>query len=352
MKKRLQFVVGIVLMVALLWFVFRGTNWAEVWQAVSRAHLGWMLLCLVMMILSFFARAQRWSYIVRTAKPVSYGVLFDATQIGFLGNFTLPARAGEAIRALVLARLASLPVTKCLAFGFLDCVTDLFGLLAVLGITVFAYRPEQAVHFPPGFELPDWAAGLLDPAAIRRGAAMIAVAIAGLVVFMVAIYVRTDWVLAITRAVFSRISPSLSTKAEGIVQHFSDGLHILRSAPAMFGAVGFSLLTWGVSGVSLWAAMMAFDLQGPWYAAPVVLAVLSVVISAPSTPGFVGAFHLGIMMGLFIVVDDVSLSAAKAMAIFYHLANLIPILAFGIWSLMRRQVGLLQLEREAEIEAK
>lgn len=348
MKRKIQLAIGALLTAGLLWFLFRGTNWAEVGAAIAGAGKGWMLLSLALLILTFLLRAQRWSYIVRTAGPVPYSVLFDATQIGFLANFTLPARAGEAIRALVLARLTGLPLTKCLAFGFLDRVTDLFGLLAVMGVTALAYAPEQAAVMPEGFQLPEWAAGVLEPSAIRNGAGLIALAIAGLVGGLVVLYLNTGLVVRISDAVLGLVSTKFAALARGWIEHFSEGLHVLRSLRALVGALIFSLLTWGFCALGLWAALMAFDIHGPWYTALVVVSTLSIVISMPSTPGFVGAFHLGIMLGVFIAVEGVSADVAKAYAIFCHLVNLIPIAVIGVYSLARRQVGLFELEKQAE----
>lgn len=348
MKRRIQMAIGAVLAIVLMWFLFRGTNWQEVGAALAGASKAWMLLALALVVLSFFLRVQRWSYIVRTAGPVPYGVLFDATQIGFLANFTLPARAGEAIRALVLARLSRLPLTKCLAFGFLDRVTDLFGLLAVMGITALAYAPEQAAVMPPGFELPDWASGVLEPSAIRNGAAFIALAIAGLVGGIIVLYLNTPLVLRLSDAILGLASKKFATLVHGWIEHFADGLHVLRSGRALVGAIFFSLLTWGICVVGIWAGLVAFNIEGPWYTSLVVVSTLSIVISAPSTPGFVGAFHLGVMLGVFIAVDGVTADHAKAFAIFAHLVNLIPIAIIGVYSLARRQVGLFELEKQAE----
>lgn len=347
MKRRIQMAVGALLTLLLLWFLFRGTDWHAVWVAISNASLPWLLLSVAIIVASFFLRAQRWSYIVRTAGPVPYSAIFDATQIGFLANFVLPARAGEAVRAVVLAKLAQLPVTKCLAFGFLDRVTDLFGLLVTLSITALAYSPEQAVVLPEGYQLPTWAGGLLEPAAIRNGAALVALAIVGLTVAMVIVYLNTRLALRLSDTVLGWVSPKLAEKVHGLIQHFADGLHVLRSARALAGAVAFSLITWLAAALAIWAALEAFHIDGPWYTMFVVLGMTAIAISAPSTPGFVGAFHLGVMLGLFIAVDGIGVEVSKAFALITHLSNLVPIVVVGLYSLSRRRVGLFALQRDA-----
>lgn len=350
MKRKIQIAIGVIVTVLLVWFLFRDTDWAEVGNALRHASVPWILLSVVFVVVAFFFRAQRWSYIVRTAGPVPFSVLFDATQIGFMANFVLPARAGELVRAVVLARLTGFPMTKCLAFGFLDRVTDLVSLFVLLALTVLAYRPDHAVTLPHGFELPQWAAGLLEPSAIRNGAGMVALAILVLAAAMVLLYVNTPLVLRISGAIVGLVSARLAERLNHLIQHFADGLSVLQSWRAMLGAVFFSLLTWLVSALAVWAGLVAFGIDGPWYTSMLVLAMTSIAISAPSTPGFVGAFHLGVMLGLFLAIDGISADHAKAYAIFAHLANVIPVIGVGVWCLWRRQVGLFELGREARHE--
>src|SRR5690606_14395379 len=99
-------------------------------------------------VLSFYVRILRWKYVVRATAPASFRSMFSATQIGFLANFTLPARAGEFIRPLVLSRLVGIPFSKSLALTSLDRVTDLFGLVAVMIVAGLAFQPTESVPVP------------------------------------------------------------------------------------------------------------------------------------------------------------------------------------------------------------
>ncbi|MBI1318284.1 MAG: hypothetical protein GC168_04935 [Candidatus Hydrogenedens sp.] len=348
MKRNLQMAVGAALMAVILWFLFRGTDWTRVWNDLAGANLFWIAVSLVFIFAGFAFRIMRWKYIVRSAKPVGFAMLWDATQIGFLANFTLPARAGEAVRALVLARGAKLPFTKCVAFVALDRVTDLFGLLLVLIVSVTAYRPETAVQFPPGFQLPEWASPILEPDAIRNGAMLAFAAMSVVALGLLVVYLRQGWALAISDAVLGLVSKKFAAMVHDWIQHFADGLHVFRSPVDMAGALFYSTLVWLTAAISIATALYAFHIDAPWYAPALLLSMLSVIIALPGTPGFVGTFHLGIMLGLFFSVPGISAETAKAVAIFAHLANLIPIAITGAHALHRQQAGLFQLGRQAE----
>jgi hypothetical protein len=342
-KKKLQIAAGISLGVFLVWFVFRGTDWGKVYQAVRGAGWGWLALCEILCLLSFVTRVQRWGYIVRTAKPVSFRHMFSATQIGFMANFVLPGRVGEVIRALVLSRLTWLPFSRCFAFVVLDRVTDLFGLMAVLLVSVAAFHPQSAIILPAEIYASPIPAGV-----IRTAAEMTGLAIVLLVGFFVLLYLNQRLVLRISNACLRVISPRLAAKTGEMLQHFADGLHVFRSAGDMAKSIGFSLVTWSTFILVYAALFEAFDLDWPWYAPFVCNSLLAVVISLPGAPGFVGQFHIAIVGGLLIVMPNVDLDVAKAVAIVAHIINLVPVVLVGVYCLYREKFGLLELQHQSE----
>ena len=347
-KKKLQIIVGLLLGVFLVWFVFRGTNWSKVGGAIAGAHWGWLLVSFLAVMASFFTRTQRWSYIVRTAKPVPFRTLFNATQIGFLANFTLPARAGEVIRALVLGRKEQIPFSKCMAFVALDRVTDFFGLFAVLVVTIIFFHPAEAVKLPAGMEIPGWAQPLLEPNNIRLGAEFTFLLLAGFVAVLVLIYANQALAVRLCHAVVGLVSKKLAIWLGEMIVQFAEGLHVFRSGRDMAMAIGWSLLTWTLSGFCYWAIVLAFGLSAPWYAPCVILALLSIAITLPGAPGFIGQFHIGIILPLVLVVPGIDKDTASAVAILSHLINLGAVVMVGIYALHQEHLGLLSLQQESE----
>ncbi|HUW60643.1 MAG TPA: lysylphosphatidylglycerol synthase transmembrane domain-containing protein [Candidatus Bathyarchaeia archaeon] len=344
MKKTVQIIIGVGLGVGLLWLVFRGTNWNEVLQAIAAADPVWLAVFLALILLSFVVRVQRWSYIVRTAKPVSFRHLFSATQIGFLANFTLPGRIGEVVRAIALTRLAKLPFTKSFAMVILDRITDLFGLLAVVIVTVFAYTPEGSISIPAstlGVPIEFSARN------VYRGEILAIVSLVVLVSFFVLLYVKQELMLRVSDRLCSRFSQKLADKIHLWLQHFADGLHIFRSASDMAKSIGFSLLVWSIALLALTSVVRAFDVHVPWQGIFVIQLLLAVFISAPGAPGFVGQFHAPIVIGLVMFVPGIEDSKAKAIAIMAHLLNLIPVAVVGLICLFMEKLGLVELARES-----
>ena len=135
-----------------------------------------------------------------------------------------------------------------------------------------------------------------------------------------------------------------------IVQHFADGLHVFRSAKDVSKTLAFTLLTWGSGLLSYVCIAAAFGLGEvmPWYTGFMVMTLLTLFISVPGPPGFVGTFHAGIVVALVIVKPDIDLDTAKAIAIIAHLLNLISVVAVGLYCLRREGLGLLALRPPKE----
>ncbi|MCX5759413.1 MAG: lysylphosphatidylglycerol synthase transmembrane domain-containing protein [Candidatus Hydrogenedentes bacterium] len=344
MKRYLQAVIGLAVGVGLLWFLFRGTNLIEIRDALRDVSITWLLVSLGFIVLSFFLRVKRWSYIVRTAKFVSFRHMFSATQIGFMANFILPARLGEVVRAVVLGKLTDLPFSKALAMVALDRVTDLFGLIVMIFITIFAYRPTGTVVLPAsvfGKEL-SFSASVVQSVEVK----MIVVLLA-MVVALAFLYVNQKLVLRTSDACVGIVSKRLAARLHGILQNFADGLHVFRSASDMAKALGFSLVTWATFVLCMVSAMFAFHMEFPWYAPFVMEMLLAVFISVPGPPGFLGQFQYPIVIALMMLVPGMIAPKALTFSMVVYAINLVPIVAIGVFCLSWEKFTFFELTRES-----
>jgi len=346
MKKIIQIVVGFVIGFGLLWLLFRGdTDWGAVFASMQRVSVGWLVVGLGVILLSFFTRVQRWSYIVRTAKPVSFRHMFSATQIGFMVNFTLPARAGEVVRAGVLARLAGLPFTKCFAMVALDRVTDLIGLVAVILVAALAYVPQTDIVIPAevfGQQI------VFAAARVQQAEISAVVFLVVSVMTAVLLYVKQDLMLRISDRCVGVVSVRLAERVHEALRHFAGGLHVFRSARDMLKSIFFSLVTWGLFLVVIVVMLWAFDIEGPWYTPFVMQVLLGVAIAVPGAPGFVGQFHVPLVIALVMLVPDMDLSKAYAFAILTHALNLGFIVVVGVFCILLEGLGLGELRHKGE----
>jgi len=351
MKKYVFGVIGLVLMALMLWLLFRNTDWHEVRKALAASNKWLLVASLVPLALAHPARIRRWSFIVRAAQPATFWQMFSATQIGFLANAVLPGRAGEVIRPLVLTRLTRLPFSKSMALNAVDRLTDLFGLLAVMAVSLIAFQPAGDLSIPAATFGTDEAI-TLTVRQYRQGAFGTGVFLLIIVAGFVGLYTNRNVVLWISTKVFGLISKRVADYVNGMINHFADGLHVFKSPVDLARSVGWSFITWGLNLAGLALALMAFDVEFPWYAPFVMQAILAVAIAAPNTPGFVGPFHIAIVLALVMTVPDVNVDTAKAYAIIAHLSQFPAVLGFGFWCLLHDNMNLFQLQREGEAQAK
>lgn len=341
----LKAAVGLAAGVGLLWWLLRGTSWAQLAESVRTADWRWFVPAFAIIVACFFLRILRWQYIVRAVTPASFRNLFSATQIGFLANFTLPARAGEIIRPIVLARLTGITFSKSLALNALDRVADLVCLMVVVVVVVLAFRPAGPVPIPPELfgrpiEVPS--------SAVRTGAIGAGVVLVAVVGILVLLYINQRLVLRASDAVLGRVSPRVAAYAHHMLEQFAEGLVVFRSGADMAKSVFFSLVMWG--GFMLAAAFLfsAFHLDYPWYAPFVMQAMLAAGISIPGTPGFVGQFQVPIVAAIKMTVPEADFSDALAIALIMHLLNFLLVVVFGVAALYMEGFSLVQLRRESE----
>ena len=345
LKRTIQVIAGALIALVLLYVLFRGVNWADLLRAMRSVSLLWLALCQIPLWLSFLTRIQRWKHIVRATAPASFRAMFSATQIGFLANFTLPARAGELIRPYVLGRLAGIPFSKGLALTALDRVTDLFGLIATMAFAGLAFHPKKDIALPKellGFQY------TVSARAIDTTAVFTLIVLAGLIAVLVLIYVNKRLALRLSDFIFGMISTRLAEWIHRLVNEFAEGLHILRSPIAMVRSIAWSFVTWGLFLVSTTCILQAFHLNWPWYAPLVVQSTLAILISVGFTPGFIGQFQAGVLAGLTMVIPGISYADALAVGVVAHIVNVLPIAITGVGCLVWENMGLLELQRASE----
>lgn len=344
MKKIIQLVAGIAIGVLLFWVMFRHTDWAAVGTALTHAKISWLLLATSLVFVTFVTRIWRWGYIVRTAGPVSFRVMFSATQIGFLANFTLPGRVGEVIRAAVLSRLTGFAFSRCFAFVALDRLTDLFGLIFVMLVTVLYFHPSAPIVVP-GVPEPIQP-GMIRIAAMSTGAAMCCIIAA-----FVILYLNKGLALKVVDWTVGRITATLAQKLRGMLEQFADGMHVFKSLADMSRSVAWSLVTWGAGTVCYYCILRAFSIEAPWYTSFVIMTFLAVLISIPSTPGFFGPFEYGIMAAVVVVAPETDRDVLATAVIIAHVLQLLPVLLVGCLCLYMENLGLMELRRESEVAA-
>ncbi|MGD2216568.1 MAG: lysylphosphatidylglycerol synthase transmembrane domain-containing protein [Gemmatimonadales bacterium] len=314
-------ILGLVVSLALLYWVLHDVSLTEVWGHIRAADLWLLALAVVIQTTAFLIRAARWKVFLKPAlAEPSFDARFASTCIGFMANNLLPARVGEFARAYALSR--SQPITASAAFGSL-VVERLFDALT---LALFLAAPL----FMPGFRI---APGLGDQ--VIGKLFMILLIFGGAALALLLLILRPDLVSRTFRSTVGRLMPKKAAEAiAAMFNSFIEGLGAMRSPRLVAAGFVWSLAHWLWGALALYVGMLAFDITEPGFLGAVFLqGVMAFIVSVPSSPGFFGLFEAAARIALspFGVPAGLALSYALA----FHITTFTPVTVLGLFYLGR-----------------
>ncbi|RKZ21407.1 UPF0104 family protein [bacterium] len=302
-KNILKILLGTGISILFIFLALRKVNFPELGEAFKTANYFYLIPVCALTFLAFYLRAFRWRYLLLPVKDLSPNYLFPPLMIGFMGNYLLPARAGEFIRAYVAGEKAKIPKSAAFATIVFERVLDGLTLL-LIGLVVLFIHP-----FPGKFA--------------RMGITALAIYLAVLFLLLLLLYVPGFF------EKFLVILPEKAReKGKRFIQSFSSGLEVMRNPRLLFPSFLYSLAVWGITGFFLYVLFFAYDLKLPLHAAYLTTVIFTIGIMIPSSPGFIGTFHYFVWLGLavFGVKKEVALSYATLL----HFSQFIVVVITGL----------------------
>jgi uncharacterized membrane protein YbhN (UPF0104 family) len=267
---------------AVLGRALRGTNYWLV-LVMTAGHL-FLLLPI---------KSWRWQLMLRPMQHVPVRTLYRYCLAGCAVSNALPARAGHAVR-VVLLRRHGVPAPGAASVLLLE---ETFNA-AVLGLLCAALPFSLAL---PGKVR--WMFGLITVGAL------IGVALAA-------------WV--------ARRS---ATPRPGFWGKLASGLGFLRDGKIASAALGLTLAMWLIDVGQILLALAAVGLPARWLTATLVLLFVNLTNAVPATPGQVGLFEAASMAACMTV--GATAEQGLAVGVLYHMMQFLPETAWGAWILLR-----------------
>jgi uncharacterized protein (TIRG00374 family) len=315
--------IGLVVSAIFLYFTFRTVDlrkMAEAMRQVDGLMLGLATVCFG---LHFVGRAVRWRVIVNPMRRVGVRSLLRATVVGFAANNVLPLRLGELVRALMLTITEGVPLGSAVTTVVLVRLLDMVAL-GTMFVVVLAVFP-----LPPNI----------------RHAAMMAIPIYLLALaFLLGLKFREEEALKLLEALLRPLPAKIRAGVMKLVRAFLPGLESLRSAWELALAVALTHLAWAFIFAYNALVVIAFGFPLPWYAGLVLILVVGFAITIPSSPGYLGVYHLAVIaaLGLFTGAN-LTEDAKTAFAIVVHGAQFLVTTAWGIGYMLVSPVGFAEL---------
>jgi uncharacterized protein (TIRG00374 family) len=275
--KKWQFWLGLVISLVFVYWVVRGLDWASFLVAVKSADYWWLIPGVAVYLVTLWARAWRWHYLLRPIKAIPTSKMFPIVCIGYMGNNIYPARAGEVLRAVILKRKEGVPISASLATVIVERIFDGVVMLAF----VFLNLPELArINSDSGF------VGDIQSLTVWGAAAFVG----ALGIFLLAAMFPHVTARVGTWFVKHLTPQRLHEKIIGIMNKFLDGLASLRSPVNVLMVFVTSVVIWLLETCKYWFVMHAFDFSVSFFALMLMNGIVNLATTIPSAPGYVGTF--------------------------------------------------------------
>ena len=306
-RRRLWYaLLSVALAAVLLYYAFRGVEWARVWATIVHADGLYLLGAGLFTCGAFFVRACRWRILLNTDTWFPLSVVFNATMAGYLGNAFLPARAGEFVRTYIISSRSKLSKTYVFTTALSERMVDAITLVLASSVVLLGVNPKPA-----------WLGDVSRTTAIVAGAGLLAIAI-----------------LPHTGNLAERVLRALPLPQglrDRLIEFAAQILLGLRTfhSPARLGA--YALLTvvvWSIDCFTIMTATRALHFEIAFPTALLLITAMGLGSALPSTPGYVGIYQ-------FVTVSvltpfGVSHDTALAFSFVYQALGYVVILALGL----------------------
>jgi len=304
---------GVVVSVACLWLAVRQVPLADLMGILGHVNYAWIAALVLGTTLSLVPRAYRWRVLL--GGRGSLAEYFWAQAIGALLTNVFPLRAGEAGRVMVIGRRVGLPLVHVSTSLLLERTADMtvvLGLLAALLLSMDVPRPIAVTGF------------LL---ALALGVMLVGVA-------MLTIFGRP--LTPRVRMLAVRLPGRLGTVAFDAWIHGLAALEPLRDVRVLMQIAVWSAVIWITVLAMFWATIEAVVPGARLIEASFAMTAISLGISLPSSPGFIGVFHFVGQQALVTPFPErFSPTSALAVALLIHIASYLVTTALGVIGLAR-----------------
>ncbi|MBI4761759.1 MAG: flippase-like domain-containing protein [Chloroflexi bacterium] len=288
------------------------------------ANYVFIALAALVILATFGVRAMRWSWLLHPVRILPWRSLFSVVLIGFFGNYVLPAKTGELVRAYVLGRRESLSKSAILGTIAVEKTMDTLILFIIFLATLWA------VPLPAEYTS-------IEPA--------IAVFLAVVIGAMLLLAARGRHASNLLVRVLQFVFPWWKERVARITHSFVDGLSVLYHGSSIGMVLALSLVIWLMTTLNFWLIGQALGLEVPLYGYVIIVAVTNMASFIPSLPGRFGTLELFSVAVLSLF--SVGKNTAVLFPILLRVAQLAPIL-LGYIFLNREGVKILDVQKAAK----
>jgi hypothetical protein len=291
----------------LLYYSLRGIQWAEVWQALTRAKAVYVGMAAALMTIALFLRAVRWRVLLRAAAPVDIPSAFWATAAGYFGNNFLPARAGELVRTMMISTRWGISKAFVLTTALSERICDAIVLIVITSV-VLLILPQK----------PGWIEQARIPFAIAGFGGVLCIALLP--------PLEKLWHSVLKGL---PLPEGFREKVRDVLEHILLGIRTFHDTKRLAAFIGFTAVIWCCDATGTVLGMRSLGLNLSYPVAFLLITGIGLGSAMPATPGYVGIYQ-------FVAVSVLTqFGFRKEDALAYSLlAQAIQYLILTFWGLL------------------
>lgn len=290
-------ILGSLISIALLIYVFYGLDWAVFLQTWQHIQISYLLIAALILWLILWLRAWRW-LIISHISASHFIAVWQALNIGYLGNLIYPARAGEVMRVFAFAHLTKTPMAHSLSSSILDRLMDmLLGSLVLLGVlTVHGTQRfgETVLHSAKNLFI------------------VLCLALIALLLWL------PHWLRWIEGWRFAETATWKQRGQQWLLQALHS-IHPLRHPLRLLLVLTVNSLIFALDYALLWCLLIAFGWNLPYMAAVTTGVFIMLGAMLPTAPGYIGIYQIAAVLGLGLY--QIAEAQALAFSIVYQLMS-------------------------------
>jgi glycosyltransferase 2 family protein len=316
MNRRLaliQALVSLIALAAVVWWA-RGQEPPEL--PSGGEAIGWLVGALMFYTVATLLRGERWHHILRiTGVDAHRSDCYALTTVGYMGNNVLPARAGEALRVVLMSTRCEATKRTLLGSVVAERLLDAIALASIFLIVVYGVLSSTVLP-------------------TDRPLLFAALAVVALLLGCLAVYVLRR------HHVFER--------ARTWLRPLADAPRALLSREGAVLLAGTFVL-WAFEAAVYLSVARAVDLDISGMGALYLVALTNFFAALPAAPGSTGTFDAAVVFGSKAI--GASGSAAVSYLLTLRFVLYVPITVVGFVVLVARYGGWSRLRSAVRLEA-
>ena len=288
-----------------IYLVYEKIDSNNFFKALLSVDYIYIFLAGILLYVTIWLRALRWNMILG-GKNNLYR-LFKIQMIGYFVNYTLPLRAGEFLKSILLGKKSNM--SKSYVFGsvIIERFLDMFGLFFMMIVGIYVSPVKVIANISIYWYLI-------------------------IVVLILCFFVFLFNFLKIVRInIFENLIKNF------VLAYDSFSLHQFISSTLI------SIAIWIIYWINIDIIFHAFSIEADYYHSLIVLIVSSFALSIPSLPGAIGTFHLAVKLALssILIIDE---SIILSFITILHGYGYLLLTIFGFYYvILDKDIGVKQL---------